>query len=79
MKNRLYIERKTEVQTISIVKINSITRDIIYHINRYTWKGFLKDLNKYLLDTDLKIILLHHQNNYVRNWKMMSNAAILIF
>jgi len=35
-------------------------------------------LLKYLkieLDTDLKIIMLAHQNNYVGNSSMMSNAA----
>jgi len=30
---------------------------------------------KILLDTDLKIILLGHQNNFVGNLKIMSNAA----
>jgi len=30
---------------------------------------------KKLLDIDLKIILLAHQNNFVRTLKMMSNAA----
>jgi len=36
---------------------------------------------KILLDTDLKIILLGHQNNFVRILKIMNNAArkILIF
>jgi len=28
-----------------------------------------------LLDTDLKIILLDHQNNFVRNLKIMNNDA----
>jgi len=38
-------------------------------------KGF-----KILLDTDLKIILLDHQNNFVGVLKIMSNIAkILIF
>jgi len=30
--------------------------------------------NKILLDTDLKIILLDHQNNFVRTLKIISNA-----
>jgi len=30
---------------------------------------------KILLDTDLKIILLGHQNNFVRILKIMNNAA----
>jgi len=28
-----------------------------------------------LLDTDLKIILLDHQNNFVETFKIMSNVA----
>jgi len=31
--------------------------------------------SKILLDTDLKIILLDHQNNFVGTLKIMSNAA----
>jgi len=31
--------------------------------------------SKILLDTDLKIILLNHQNDFVRILKVMSNAA----
>jgi len=31
--------------------------------------------SKILLDTDLKIILLDHQNNFVETLKIMSNAA----
>jgi len=31
--------------------------------------------SKVLLDTDLKIILLDHQNNFVEILKIMSNAA----
>jgi len=34
----------------------------------------LRDL-KFCLDTDLKIILLDHQNNFVRILKIMSNVA----
>jgi len=32
-----------------------------------------------LLDTDLKIILLDHQNNYVGNLNVMNNAAKNLF
>jgi len=31
--------------------------------------------SKILLDTDLKIILLNHQNNFIRILKVISNAA----
>jgi len=34
-----------------------------------------KEESKILLDTDLKMILLDHQNNFVRTLKIMSNAA----
>jgi len=33
--------------------------------------------SKILLGTDLKIILLNHQNNFVETLKIMSNAAKL--
>jgi len=33
------------------------------------------EISKILLDTDLKIILLDHQNNFVKILKMMSNVA----
>jgi len=37
-------------------------------------------LNKILIDTELKIILLDHQNNFIGILKIMNNAAkILIF
>jgi len=38
-------------------------------------KILLKDFAKILLDINLEIILLGYQNNYIRNSKMMSNAA----
>jgi len=37
-------------------------------------KDFAEE-SKILLDTDLKIILLDHQNNFVRTLKIRSNAA----
>jgi len=37
-------------------------------------KGFAEG-SKILLDTDLKIILLNHQNNFVGILKIMRNAA----
>jgi len=38
-------------------------------------KILLKDFAKILLDTDLKTILLDHQNNFVRTLKIMTNAV----
>jgi len=35
--------------------------------------------SKILLDTDLKIILLDYQNNFVRTLKIMNNAKVFIF
>jgi len=37
-------------------------------------KNYFAEISKNL-DTDLKIILLNHQNNYVGNLRVMSNAA----
>jgi len=38
-------------------------------------KNEFVERSKILLDTDLKIILLDHQNNFVGTLKIMSNAA----
>jgi len=38
-------------------------------------KNDFDERSKILLDTDLKIILLDHQNNFVGTLKIMSNAA----
>jgi len=38
-------------------------------------KNDFAERSKILLDTDLKIILLDHQNNFVEILKTMSNAA----
>jgi len=37
-------------------------------------KNFAEE-SKILLDTDLKIILLNHQNNFVETLKIMNNAV----
>jgi len=43
-------------------------------------KNDFAERSKILLNTDLKIILLNHRNNFVGIKKIMSNAAkILIF
>jgi len=41
----------------------------------YTERTILLRKSKILLDTDLKIILLNHQNNFVGTLKITSNAA----
>jgi len=38
-------------------------------------KNDFAEVSKILLDTDLKIILLDHQNNFVETLKTISNAA----
>jgi len=38
-------------------------------------KNDFAEESEILLDTDLKIILLNHQNNFVGTLKVMSNAA----
>jgi len=38
-------------------------------------KNDFAEIFKSLLDTDLKTILLDHQNNFVETLKIMSNAA----
>jgi len=43
--------------------------------NNYMERTILQKYLKIELDTDLKIIMLAHQNNYVGNSSMMSNAA----
>jgi len=43
------------------------------HKNVHRRNDFTEDF-KILLDTDLKIILLDHQNNFVETLKIMSNA-----
>jgi len=42
--------------------------------NLHGKKDFTEE-SKILLNTDLKIILLDHQNNFVRTLKIMNNAA----
>jgi len=43
-------------------------------------KNYFAEGSKILLDTDLKIILLEHQNNFVETLKIMSNMQkMLIF
>jgi len=66
----------------------SVRRQSGSHIFCETWQKRKKDRefhtrgkndfaegSKILLDTDLKIILFDHQNNFVGNLKTMSNAA----
>jgi len=48
-------------------------RDMIAQ-HSVTRKDFAEG-SKTLLDTDLKIILLSHQNNFVETLKIMSNVA----
>jgi len=43
------------------------------HIANVHDKNDFAERYKLLLDTDLKIILLDHQNNFVRTLKIMSN------
>jgi len=48
----------------------------VRHINiRLHGKNDFAEGSKILLDTDLKIILLDHQNNFVETLKIMSNVA----
>jgi len=60
--------RNDNLISSQIIKVSvSLTR--IYEKNDFAKRS------KILLDTDLKIILLDHQNNFVGTLKVMSNAA----
>jgi len=63
------------IQGIRVMYLNNVfSKENVYHA--YTERTILlRDLNKILLDTDLTIILLDYQNNFVRILKIMSNAV----
>jgi len=49
-------------------------QETVFAIFLYGKNNFV-ERSKILLDTDLKIILLNHQNNFVGTLKIMSNVA----
>jgi len=58
---------------MNIVEIaNVMYQNFLLHLHG---KNDFAKRSKILLDTDLKIILLEHQNNFVRTLKIISNAV----
>jgi len=55
-----------------MLKTGGYRKSIFVSVHR---KNDFAERSKTLLDTDLKIILLDHQNNFVETLKIMSNAA----
>jgi len=62
------------VQVLIIVQWRIINSHSLIRKSRTERMFLLRDL-KFLLDIDLKIILLNHQNNFVEALKIMNIAA----